>query len=99
MTSRMTEGFQLIHNILKLRWVPEIIGTIGEGYHSYNQISKNIEYVSNTELNRKLALLLERNAIKKKAIDGHMGYILLPFGEDLDHIFNHFVEMGEKYLN
>ncbi len=97
MKNRTNEGFQMIHDIIKLRWVPEIIGTLASGYTNYNDILHRIDGLSNTELNRKLAVLLEKNAISK--IDQHprAGYVLSQFGEDLDHVFKHFEEMSEKY--
>ena len=94
----MTEGFQLIHDIFRLRWIPEIIAVIGQGHHGYNEILGEIEFISNTELNRKLKLLIDRNVIDKVEDEGASGYYLNQFGKDLDHIFKHFVEMSEKYI-
>lgn len=95
----MNQGFQLIHDIIKLRWVPEIVEAIAKDHSRYSDISSQIEYISNTELNRKLAVLLERNVIEKTEVDGKEGYVLTQFGYDLDHIFNHFTEMSDKYLD
>lgn len=94
----MSEGFRLIHDIFRLRWIPEIIAAIGVGRHGYNEILGEIEDISNTELNRKLKVLLERNVIEKREHLESSGYYLNAFGEDLNHIFNHFSEMSEKYL-
>ncbi len=99
MKKQMNEGFQLIHDMMKLRWIPEIIESIHSGHHGYNEILHNIDFLSNTELNRKLAVLLDRKAIEKVDRGGRDGYVLTPFGKDLEHIFNHFVEMGERYLS
>lgn len=87
-----TEGFKMIHEIFRLRWIPEIIATIGTGHHGYNEILGQIDYLSNTELNRKLKVLLERNVIVKKDDVSHAGYFLTPFGDDLNHIFKHFTD-------
>lgn len=94
MNHQMNEGFQLIHDIFRLRWIPEIVQTIGFKNLKYSQISSEIGEISNTELNRKIALLVERQVVEKT----EQGYQLSQFGKDLDHIFNHFVEMSEKYL-
>lgn len=94
----MSEGFQMIHDIFRLRWIPEIITALGNGSHGYNEILKEIEYISNTELNRKLKVLLDRNVIEKVEDEDGAGYYLSEFGEDLDHIFRHFTEMSQKYL-
>lgn len=94
MNHQMNEGFQLIHDLFRLRWIPEIVQTIDMGESRYSELKRNIGEISNTELNRKLSLLLERQVIQKTAT----GYVLLPFGKDLSHIFNHFMEMSQKYL-
>lgn len=92
-------GFELIHDIIKLKWVPEILGTIAAGYESYNEILESIPFLSSTELNRKLSLLVEKEAIKKDVFpENRTSYTLLPFGKDLDHIFGHFIALEEKYL-
>lgn len=95
MKTKMAEGFELIHDVIKLRWVPEIITAIHDGHTHYNEILRAISTLSNTELNRKLAVLMERKAIEK--IDDK-GYVLSDFGKDLEHIFRHFEEMSEKHL-
>ncbi|MBF4695964.1 winged helix-turn-helix transcriptional regulator [Fusibacter ferrireducens] len=97
-TNTMTEGFQLIHDVFRMRWIPEIISVIGQGYHGYNEILGQIDFLSNTELNRKLKLLLDRQVIDKIENQDQHGYYLNAFGEDLDHIFKHFIEMSEKYI-
>lgn len=95
MNHQMNEGFQLIHDIFRLRWIPEIVQSIGKDSQKYTEISRSIGDISNTELNRKLALLIDRQVIEKQ----DEGYILSEFGKDLEHIFNHFLEMSQKYLN
>ncbi|MGX8794499.1 winged helix-turn-helix transcriptional regulator [Fusibacter sp. JL298sf-3] len=98
-TTKMTEGFHMIHDMVKLRWVPEIVASIHQGNHQFNDILRSINYLSNTELSRKLSVLVERNAVFKEASeDPFAGYFLTSFGEDLEHIFHHFEEMSEKYL-
>ncbi len=98
MNIKMNEGFQLIHDVFRMKWIPEIIDAIAMGYHRYTDIAENIEYISNTELNRKLALLQEREVITRKMVDDKEGYYLSSFGEDLNHIFSHFITMSEKYI-
>ncbi len=98
MSSRMSEGFHLIHDIFRLKWIPEIIQAIAMGNERYTDIAESIDYVSNTELNRKLAVLQTRGVVEKRMGEGREGYELTEFGKDLNHIFNHFVEMSNKYL-
>lgn len=95
--SQTTEGFKIIQDIIKLKWVPEVLSAIGADGASYSEILKSIDYLSNTELNRKLAILVERRAVEKVTSEGSTRYQLLPFGKDLDHIFRHFREMERKY--
>lgn len=99
MDTKMSEGFQLIHDVFRLKWIPEIIASIAEDKNRYSDIADHIEYISNTELNRKLAMLQERNVIEKSDYEGREGYFLTEFGRDLNHIFNHFIDMSDKYIN
>lgn len=94
MTTQMNEGFQLIHDLFRLRWIPEVIEAIAMAQHRYSDIADYVAFISNTELNRKLALLQERDVIYKT----EDGYHLTEFGQDLYHIFRHFIEMSEKYI-
>jgi DNA-binding HxlR family transcriptional regulator len=98
MSTKMSEGFQLVHDIFRLKWIPEIIDSIASNKNRYTDIAESIEYISNTELNRKLAMLQERDVIIKEVIDGKEGYYLTDFGNDLNHVFNHFIEMSDKYV-
>ena len=77
-----------------MRWVSEIIQSISYGNNRYNQILNSIPQMSHTELNRKLNLLLNKKVITKE----ENSYILLDFGKDLIHIFDHLEELEEKYL-
>lgn len=99
MNAKMSEGFQLIHDIFRLKWIPEIIEAIATDKNRYTDIQLDIEYISNTELNRKLNMLQERDVIVKETIDGKDGYFLTEFGDDLNHVFKHFVDMSDKYIS
>lgn len=96
--SKFTTGFEIIHEFIGLKWVPEILESIGNGNKRYTDILNSVPYLSHTELQRKLKILQEKNAISKKSFDIGSEYQLEPFGEDLLHIFKHFTELGEKYL-
>ena len=99
MNAKMSEGFQLIHDIFRLKWIPEIIEAIATDKNRYTDIQMDIEYISNTELNRKLLMLQERQVIIKETIDAKEGYYLTEFGKDLNHVFKHFVDMSDKYIS
>ncbi len=99
MNEKMSEGFQLIHDIFRKKWIPEIIDTIASGNSSYTEIASSIDYISQTELNRKLAMLQDSDVIKKSSVQGKVGYFITPLGNDLNHIFNHFIEISDKYIS
>jgi len=96
MQKRVFNGFQIIHDLIKLRWVPEILKSIHVGNHRYSYILTSIPDMSHTELNRKLSLLVKQRVISKD--DENSSYALLDFGEDLVHIFNHLEDLEEKYF-
>lgn len=95
MQTKMTDGFYIIQDMIKLRWVPEIILSIQQGNVYFNDILRSISYLSNTELTRKLSVLVEKKAVEKK--EESASYHLTAFGCDLEHIFRHFEEVSEKY--
>ncbi|MDD3789880.1 MAG: winged helix-turn-helix transcriptional regulator [Sphaerochaetaceae bacterium] len=92
---KVLNGFKLIHSLIKMRWVPDILKSIELGNYRYNAILASVPGMSHTELNRKLALLLDQGAVTKVE-EG--SYALLTFGEELVHIFDHLEELEEKYL-
>ncbi|NLJ34288.1 MAG: transcriptional regulator [Firmicutes bacterium] len=93
----MFSGFQIINDLLRLRWVPEILRSIDFGNHRYIHILESIPNMSHTELNRKLSLLMEKRVIGKE-IRGNIGkYVLLDFGKDLIHIFHHLEDIQQRY--
>ncbi len=98
MKKNINSGFELLQDLLKLRWVPEILKSIDGGNHKYSEILSSIAYMSHTELNRKLKILLERQVIEKIDDEGEVGYDLLEFGEDLVHIFYHLEDLEKKYI-
>lgn len=97
--SKIDHGFEFIHNIIKHRWVPEILDSIFRGHSSYSRILEDNEYLSKAELNRKLAMLVENDVIIKKLTAQKSEYQLSELGFELDHIFKHFHDIGNKYVN
>ncbi|NLY85324.1 MAG: helix-turn-helix transcriptional regulator [Tissierellia bacterium] len=96
MKNKIFNGFEIVHDLIKLRWVPEILKSISQGNRRYSEILNSIPYMSHTELNRKLAILGEKKVIEKREEDG--SYLLLEFGKDLVHIFHHLEDLEEKYF-
>lgn len=97
MENKITNGFMIIQDLIKLRWVPEILKAIDLGNKHYSQILRSIPYLSHTELNRKLNILVEKRVIEKVEEGNSIYYSLLDFGGDLVHIFNHLEDIEEKY--
>ncbi|HHZ13658.1 MAG TPA: helix-turn-helix transcriptional regulator [Clostridiales bacterium] len=97
MKSRFIGGLSIVENLIKLRWVPEILGSIELGNRNYSEILRSIPYLSHTELNRKLKILIEKDVIKRVEEGNNTYYTLLDFGRDLVHIFRHLEDLEEKY--
>lgn len=92
-----SDGLELIEDLFNKRWIPEIIHSIYEGNKNYKKILDSINYISHTELNRKIKILLDYKVIEKDEED--KSYSLTQFGLDIDHIFVHIYEISDKYLN
>ena len=98
MKNKIANGFQMVHDLIKLKWVPEILESIGSGNFRYNEVLQSIQYISHTELNRKLAMLVEREVIGKEVSGQNTSYKLMAFGKDLVHIFHHLEELEKRYF-
>ena len=86
--------FQDIQDILRLKWIPEILASIDSGKNSFSVILINIPYISETELNRKIKALLTRHLIQKneKGL-----YEFLPLGKSILYTLNHIQRVYQKY--
>ncbi|MGO3018600.1 MAG: winged helix-turn-helix transcriptional regulator [Anaerococcus sp.] len=93
------KGFELIQELVKKRWIPEIVHSVSLGNHTYTDILNSIEYISHTELIRKLKFLEEYDCVEKTECGINVYYYLKPLGFDLDHIFSHLVELADKYFS
>lgn len=98
MKNKVSNGFQIVQDLIKLRWVPEILKSIYSGNQRYTDILDSIPYMSHTELNRKLSILAERKVIDKTVEGDNTYYSLLNFGKELVHIFYHLEDLEEKYF-
>lgn len=95
----MTEyqkGIEIIQDLIKKRWVPEILHSIKLGNKTYTNILNSIEFLSQTELQRKLKILEEYEAVIKD--EKELSYDLTEFGNEIDHLFQHVYELGQKYF-
>lgn len=98
MKSKISNGFEIVHDLIKLRWIPEILKSIHLGNGRYKDILNSIPYMSHTELNRKLTILLDRKVIEKITDGNDNYYSLQSFGKDLVHIFYHLEDLEDKYF-
>lgn len=98
MKNNISNGFQIVQDLVKLRWVPEILKSLHLGNQRYSEILSSIPNISHTELNRKLSILIKRNVISKNTDENNISYSLLNFGEDLMHIFYHLEDLENKYF-
>lgn len=95
----MTEyqkGIEIVQELIKKRWIPEILHSIKLGNKTYTNILNSIEFLSQTELQRKLKILEEYNAVLKS--DDESSYNITEFGNEIDHLFQHVYELGQKYF-
>lgn len=90
------EGFEIVQEVIKVKWVPEILLSLDSGNHQFNELLKSIPYLSHTELNRKLKFLAMRQLILKHETT-KQGYTLQPFGYDLLHILKNFEVLHNTY--
>lgn len=98
MKTNISDGFEIVEDLIKLRWVPEILESINLGNQRYSEIKRSIDEISHTELNRKLIILIRKKTILKEEGPDSISYSLLDFGKELVHIFNHLEELQEKYF-
>lgn len=97
MKINLSSGLQIVEDLIKLRWVPEILKSVNLGNSRYTDIQRSIDGISHTELNRKLTILIEKGAILRDEDENNISYGMLEFGQDLVHIFNHLEDLQEKY--
>ncbi len=92
----LENGYEMIQNLVGSKWVPEILYAVEQESSHYNEIESSIPIISHTELQRKLKMLVEQNALKIEE-KNQTSYHLTPFGMDLVHIFHHFEDLFERY--
>lgn len=91
----MTDSYRYVQDILKLRWVAEVVEVMAEGGSHYSSITGRIDYLSHTELNRKLAILLDRQMVVRQA-DG--SYHLTDKGWQLYAIIQQIEIAGQQMM-
>lgn len=88
--------FEKVKDIIKLRWISEIIFAISFYELSYSELLKEIEYISGTELQRKLNILVSNQIIKKNESTNRTTYNLTSIGRELHVIFLDIFEFSVR---
>ena len=94
------EGLRLIESILGGRWSPMILFAIEEGAERFSDIKAGIEYISDTELQRKLNALIQSGLVIKTnpPIDTRKSeYRLTDFGGEITHTLRHILSISVKH--
>ncbi|MDO5755750.1 MAG: winged helix-turn-helix transcriptional regulator [Tissierellia bacterium] len=86
--------YLMLRDLMKRRWIPEILHRMDKGYYTYTDILEGIDYLSHTELQRKLKILEEYHCVKKT----DSGYILKDLGRELEEVFCYLEKLEDKYL-
>lgn len=94
--STFKEGFEMIHDVIKSKWVPEILESIDQGNCTFNALLKSIPYLSHTELTRKLKFLTAHDLVLKDE-ESSFTYTLKPLGGEMLHIFYHLRDLSLTY--
>ncbi len=98
MQSDKERGFERVYELIKHRWVLEIIRAISKGHTRYGEILALHPFLSKTELNRKLAMLQAYEVIEKDGSERTAPYRLLSFGEDLEKLHVQMEALGRKFV-
>lgn len=97
---RLEQGLHLMESIIGGRWNPMILFAIGQGASRYTDIRNSIEYISVTELQRKLNRLIETRLIVKATAEEDARkseYQLTDFGGDITHILYHILDISTRH--
>lgn len=97
--TQLLEGIRLMESIIGGRWNPMILFAIEQGANRFTDIKNSIDHISDTELARKLAGLVEnRLVIKDEESEARRStYTLSPFGGDITHTLHHIMDISIKH--
>ena len=95
----LEEGLKLMESIIGGRWNPLILFELEEGAKTYTDIKNSIDYISDTELQRKLSALMDNKLVKKDSMnEARKGeYTLTPYGVDIAHTLRHIMDISVKH--
>lgn len=96
----LEQGLRLMESIIGGRWNPAILFVIEQGASRYSDIRSSIGYISDTELQRKLNVLLDGKLIEKTmqgAEERSAAYRLTSFGGEITHTLHHIMDISIKH--
>lgn len=99
MKSPIIHGYEYIQSLLRLKWVPEIVEGLAKGHDRFSLLKKNIDFIGETELKRKLRYLVEAGVIVKTGRGHEVRYSLTTFGWEIDHLFSHIRDIWLRYVD
>lgn len=95
----LEEGLRLMESVIGGRWNPLILFELEQGARTYTDIKNNIDYISDTELQRKLNALIDSKLVTKEnaAETRKNEYALTPYGADITHTLHHIMDISIKH--
>ncbi len=95
----LEQGLKLMESVIGGRWNSLILFQLEQGRKSYTDIRNSIDYISDTELQRKLNTLIDSKLVKKgDGLDAKKReYALTPYGEDITHTLHHIMDISLKH--
>lgn len=99
MKSSIIQGNEYIQSLIRSKWVPEIIHGLSSENDRFSQLKRYIQEIGDTELKRKLRNLVQAGVVEKSGEGHNVRYCLTPFGHELEHLFAHIRDIGNRYVD
>ncbi len=95
----LESGLRLMESVIGGRWNPLILFQLEHGAMSYTDIRNSIDYISDTELQRKLNTLIDSKlVVKGNGEDARKReYVLTPYGEDIAHTLHPILDISQTH--
>ncbi len=93
-------GLRLMESIIGGRWNPMILFALESGPCRFSDLKSRIEFISDTELQRKLGALMGSGLVVRNSNDEDTRkgeYILTGFGGEIAHTLRHILVISQKH--
>ncbi len=97
---QLEQGLRLMESIIGGRWNPMILFALEQGASRFTELKNGIAFISDTELQRKLAALTESGLVTRGGPeeDARKGeYLLTHFGAEITHTLRHILDIQHKH--